>query len=498
MPADIDAEFESFHYSLTNVAWQKSLPTYQLFASKTVSPEPTVSVIIANFNNAPYLNKMMDSLVNQTIGLEHLQIMFIDDKSTDKSLEIIKPYLSNSQGIEIYALDENTGGAHGPRNIGILNARGKYLVFLDADDWYDLNALRYLSELLDDSGDGLAVSGLVQSKNGKISLKSKPYFYDGDFKNRSIQDLPSEFYGWLGPQAIMVRRSLVIENNLHFVNQRVADDVTFFYEALRFSETITQGSRLTTYLNRDSDNVGLSKALNRQFMIDWFRALSYINQTFPDDISKERFIARRMEWLVYDFCLKRGTGYKFSKKRLKDFKNQINRYLGYFDVDLSRYFRSDPRVIAWHYLQQDDIDGLYWFVQLQSLRFLMYYKLGIKEHINDIYYFPTLLPKAPKVRLSAFAQILSLSQVDNTCIIEVHGQEDVKGFETRNMNDLYYSVKQLPFKKIKKHKYEVTLPDDCQDDSTRFTVVFTNYVEISVRKFKDVIDESKTDALKVK
>ena len=338
----IEQEFETFQYHLESTEWQTNLPTFQLNTSKKSPTSPKVSVIIANFNNAPYLNKMMDSLMDQTIGLEHLQIMFIDDKSTDNSLEIIMPYLDKYQSVEIYALDENTGGAHGPRNIGILNARGEYLVFLDADDWYDLEALGYLSQLLDASGDDFAVSGLVQSKNGEISLKSKPYFYDGDFKNRSIQDLPSEFYGWLGPQVIMVRRSLVIDNNLHFVNQRVADDVTFFYEAMRFAKTITQGSRLTTYLNRDADNVGLSKAINRQFMISWLRALSYINQTFPDDMSKERFLARRVEWLVYDFCLKRETGYNFSKNRLKDFKEQMDLYLGHLDFDLSRYFRSDP------------------------------------------------------------------------------------------------------------------------------------------------------------
>ncbi|MGO2742014.1 MAG: glycosyltransferase family 2 protein [Pseudolactococcus laudensis] len=476
----IEQEFETFQYHLESTEWQTNLPTFQLNTSKKFPTSPKVSVIIANFNNAPYLNKMMDSLMDQTIGLEHLQIMFIDDKSTDNSLEIIMPYLDKYQSVEIYALDENTGGAHGPRNIGILNARGEYLVFLDADDWYDLEALGYLSQLLDASGDDFAVSGLVQSKNGEISLKSKPYFYDGDFKNRSIQDLPSEFYGWLGPQAIMVRRSLVIDNNLHFVNQRVADDVTFFYEAMRFAKTITQGSRLTTYLNRDADNVGLSKAINRQFMISWLRALSYINQTFPDDMSKERFLARRVEWLVYDFCLKRGTGYNFSKNRLKDFKEQMDLYLGHLDFDLSRYFRSDPRVISWEYLQNNDINGLYWFVQLQSVRFLMYYKLGFKEHTKGNYYFPTLLPKVPKVRLSAFAKALSFSKITNTCTIEVHGRETVTGFETRNLKDIYYSVQKLPFKKISDNIYEVTLPDDFKNDKERLTVVFGNYVEIGI------------------
>ncbi|MCG4734940.1 glycosyltransferase family 2 protein, partial [Casaltella massiliensis] len=76
------------------------------------------------------------------------------------SLKVIEPYLERYPNIEIYQLLENTGGAHGPRNVGIVNARGEYSVFLDADDWYDLNALKYLSDLLDDSHDDFAVSGL--------------------------------------------------------------------------------------------------------------------------------------------------------------------------------------------------------------------------------------------------------------------------------------------------------------------------------------------------
>lgn len=51
----------------------------------------------------------MDSLVNQTIGLEHLQIMFIDDKSTDGSLDVIMPYIENYDSIEVYALDPKYG-----------------------------------------------------------------------------------------------------------------------------------------------------------------------------------------------------------------------------------------------------------------------------------------------------------------------------------------------------------------------------------------------------
>lgn len=172
---ELQEEF-SYHNFLNNEKWKLNLPTYEKISSELVFDTPKVSVIIANYNNAPYLERMLDSLVNQTISLEKLQLLFIDDKSTDNSAEIVEKYLQKYSSIEFYQLKENTGGAHGPRNVGILNARGDYLVFLDADDWYDENALQYMSESLENSGDDMGFFGLVQSINGKLTLKSKAYF----------------------------------------------------------------------------------------------------------------------------------------------------------------------------------------------------------------------------------------------------------------------------------------------------------------------------------
>ena len=167
---DIVQEYEKFDYDLTNRGWQKEIASFKLTCSRAINQTPKVSIVIANYNNAAYLDRMMTSLVNQTIGIEQLQVMFIDDKSTDNSIDVIKPYLTNYPNIEMYVLDENTGGAHGPRNVGLMHARGEYLVILDADDWYDEDALKYMSDMLDASGDDFGVSGIIQSVDGKLSL----------------------------------------------------------------------------------------------------------------------------------------------------------------------------------------------------------------------------------------------------------------------------------------------------------------------------------------
>ncbi|WP_249274561.1 glycosyltransferase family 2 protein [Candidatus Enterococcus clewellii] len=484
----VKEEFKDYQYLLDDVSWKEELSDFELYTSKIVVSEPKVSVIIANYNNGPYLKKMMDSLVNQTLDINNIQVMFIDDCSTDNSIEVIKNYIAFYPNLEIYQLKENTGGAHGPRNVGIMNARGEYSVFLDSDDWYDLNGLKYLSDLLDESGDDFVVSGLVQSVDGYLSLKSKPYYSDGDFKNRSIQELPTEFYGWLGPQAIMVRTSLVHDNNLHFVNQRVADDVTFFYEALRLSKTITQGKELTTYLNRDADNDSLSKSINRTFMISWLRALGYINQEFPDDSSKERMISRRLEWLIYDFCIRRGTGYKFSKSRLLDFKEQMDLYLGKLNFDPSIHFRSDVRQVIWKFLKQNDIDGLYFFIQCQAIRWVLVNKLGIKKKIGNSYFYPSLLNRLPKIRLNAYAIAESFS--DNQLIVKVYTHQKVIGFEARNLKEPFSKRKRVPYKQISDTDYQVTIPTDYIDKENRFTVVFDNYLEVGIQNFKRIYKEN--------
>lgn len=481
----IQKEFQAFQFVMEDESWKASLSEFILFTSKELNATPKVSVIIANYNNEPYLTRMLDSLVHQTIGIENLQIMFIDDCSTDQSLSIVKPYLEQYPNIEIYQLKQNTGGAHGPRNVGISHARGQYSVFLDADDWYELDALKYLSNLLDTSGDDFAVSGIVQSVNNHFTLKSKPYFIDGDFQNRSIQELSAEFYGWLGPQAIMLSTALIHENNLHFANQRVADDVTFFYEAMQIAQTITQGKKLTTYLNRDADNNSLSKSINRSFMISWLRALGYINQQFATDTSKERFIARRLEWLIFDFCIRRNIGYKFSKKRLIDFKEQLDLYLGQLDFDPSPYFRSDVRQAIWSYLKRDDINGLYHFIYWQSMRWVLFNKFGVKVQIDKIYYYPFLRKSLPRIRLNAYAQAEHF--IDNQLTLKVFTHQKVVGFEARSLKEPFSNRSRLPYQSIGENKYIVTLPSDYKDKEMRFIVILENYLEMGVQNFKKIM-----------
>ena len=97
-----------------------------------MSNDIKVSVIIPIYNAYDYLRPALDSVLDQS--LTDIEVICIDDGSTDHSLEIIKEYQKRDQRIRI--VTENNAGVSTARNKGLVRARGEYIIFLDADDFY--------------------------------------------------------------------------------------------------------------------------------------------------------------------------------------------------------------------------------------------------------------------------------------------------------------------------------------------------------------------------
>ena len=97
---------------------------------------PKVSVIIPIYNTEKYLRKCLDSVCNQT--LSDIEIICVNDCSTDNSLEILEEYASKDNRIKLIDFKENKGAAVA-RNAGIDEAKGEYIGFVDSDDFIDLD-----------------------------------------------------------------------------------------------------------------------------------------------------------------------------------------------------------------------------------------------------------------------------------------------------------------------------------------------------------------------
>ena len=96
-----------------------------------------VSIIVPVYNVEKYIDKCLDSLVNQT--LKDIQIIIVNDGSKDDSIKIIKEY-QEKYGNKIKYLEKENGGLSDARNYGIPYAEGEYIAFLDSDDYIEKNA----------------------------------------------------------------------------------------------------------------------------------------------------------------------------------------------------------------------------------------------------------------------------------------------------------------------------------------------------------------------
>ncbi len=103
---------------------------------------PEISVIIPIYNTALYLDICLRSVVNQSF--KNIEILCINDGSTDNSLEILNKFAKEDNRIKIFSFEKASGSAGFPRNFGIENATGKYVMFLDSDDYFDLTLLEKL------------------------------------------------------------------------------------------------------------------------------------------------------------------------------------------------------------------------------------------------------------------------------------------------------------------------------------------------------------------
>lgn len=120
---------------------------------------PKVSVIIPVYNGERYLGECLDSVLAQT--LSDFELIAVDDGSTDSTPELLRGYAARDGRIRIVRLGHSNAGRC--RNVGLAQARGEYLSFLDADDTFGRRFLETLVRLIEDGEADIAVSGKVDS-----------------------------------------------------------------------------------------------------------------------------------------------------------------------------------------------------------------------------------------------------------------------------------------------------------------------------------------------
>ena len=128
-----------------------------------------VSIIVPVYNVEKYLTKCIDSIINQTY--KYLEIILVDDGSTDNSSQICDQYAIKDNRIKV--IHKENGGLSDARNVGIKNSTGEYLSFIDSDDYIDKDMIECLYNAITNTNSDIAVCGkYIEGETGKYYLKN--------------------------------------------------------------------------------------------------------------------------------------------------------------------------------------------------------------------------------------------------------------------------------------------------------------------------------------
>ncbi|WP_323735613.1 glycosyltransferase family 2 protein [Methanosphaera sp. ISO3-F5] len=221
-----------------------------------------ISIIIPVYNLEKYVEKCFLSILNQSIGFHNLEIIFVDDCSTDNTYNILKEYTTNYSNVKLFQTDENSGVAGKPRNIGMKYATSDYIMFLDGDDEYYEDACEFLYDKIVESGSSI-VSGTHTQLNTDNNKEEIPFslllntFTDNNLEwNERINNL--EQFNLEFPEEIMItdiqELPFIINNyklaskifNLKFLRDNkiifpefiIAEDSVFLYKSLVSAEKL--------------------------------------------------------------------------------------------------------------------------------------------------------------------------------------------------------------------------------------------------------------------
>lgn len=187
-----------------------------------------ISVIIPIYNSEKYLCRCLDSIIRQS--LNNIEIICINDGSTDASLHLLQKYSKNDKRIRIYSqLNQGAGAA---RNRGLSLARGKYVAFVDPDDYYpDNNVLKDLYKAAEKNKVNIAGGGLIEFLPDMRYRKEYKEQELKTFKKNCIVEYSDYQYDYFF-QRFLYSKEFLIKNGVIFPLYKRQQDIVFFVNAM--------------------------------------------------------------------------------------------------------------------------------------------------------------------------------------------------------------------------------------------------------------------------
>lgn len=347
---------------------------------------PLVSIIIPIFNVSNYISKCIESIINQT--LNNIEIICIDDGSTDNSLDIVKKYANDDSRIAIYS--ENNCGQGVARNLGIEVAKGKYIYFIDSDDLIDKNALFELFKKCENEKLDLAFFGAETFADdvsfNEIAERNKQNYikkgkYDRVYSGIEIFKLMFSNGDYTpSPCLIFATTKFYKKNHIKFIDTILHEDEAFTFEACLLAERVFYINKLY-YKRRYRHNSTMTQKKSFENVYGYFKCyLSMIDFIISNDLKfckcivnhlnniinkaiyiynniyvyekNNYFVLNRYEYIEFYFnIVKYCDILNLNNNKVENLKNQLLCIKNSFSFKIGRIVTYIPRIVR-DYIQK--------------------------------------------------------------------------------------------------------------------------------------------------
>ena len=320
--------------------------------------KPKVTVVVPAYNNEGVIRQCLDSIVNQT--LKDIEILIVDDESTDKTFSIAKEYEAADERVQAFCQKHANAGE--ARNLGLSKAEADYIVFWDSDDFFEPDAIEKMYNRIVESDSDICICNADKfdtlakrfiTKDTFLRtdlLPEKAVFNKDDFEEKFL--LVTANHPWNK----IFKRSFISENELKFQSVPKANDVYFVMMALCLADKITTvDDRLIHYR---ANYQGSITRTNNMSAMHVFKAYEKVKE----DLEKKGIY----EKLSQDIINKAFTSYAFALGMQCDIGN-IQCYDEMFDYlkneALNNLGYSEDAKIKWY---DEEKEELYGFIRESS------------------------------------------------------------------------------------------------------------------------------------
>ena len=256
--------------------------------------EYKLSIIVPTYNLENEIEDTFNSVKNQTLGFDNIELIFVDDNSTDNTFKIIAEYSDAYENVEVFKTAVNSKFAGKPRNIGLEKSTSKYVLFLDGDDQLLVDSCEALLNNIIANDSDISIGAHINHYDNNVQ-EHLPPLYSG--RNEVFENSKDINLLTITPaiSAKLFSKKLLIKNNIRFAEGIPGQDLLFLTEVLLNSSKVNVLNNNYIY-HRQIHNKSISLNPNENYvygLINAYSLLCDLFEKFSIDVDVQLAILQR-------------------------------------------------------------------------------------------------------------------------------------------------------------------------------------------------------------